>query len=581
MLDNVRPYDYTYDMAHLHRKMKSGRPYYYIREIQRIQGKPTVINQVYLGSPERILEMFTAGHKEALTSLSSREFGSLFIFNEIDKKIGFTEIVDSVIPAKGNEERPSVGEYCYYAVLNRIIEPLSKLRLPEWYKKTDIQNIRPVAIERLNSKAFWDKWDKVDEDAIKEIARKFFEKVREAIAVSADCFLFDTTNYYTYLSSKTESDLAVRGHNKDGKHHLRQLGIALLVERSEDIPVYYRLYPGNRHDSKVFHESIGELFNEMCSWGKTKERLTVVFDKGINAEDNIGYIDENQRVHFITSYSLHLADDLAGKDLKHFSPLSIPKNLLFRESGEEQEQILAYRSTGQYWGKVRSVVVTYSPRTYRKKNIDFEQKLNRLREELLIYRRNYREQRPHWKDEESIRERYYRLCEDLHIGSPYYEIVFDGGEMRFRQNQYQIKIAMNRFGKNIIVTDNTDWSTEEIYLAYHERSKIERQFRKSKSPFSISVTPQYHWTDSKIRLHILTCVIAMVYFSIFRNKLRASGITLSAEDVLKELRNLRTALYMTKGSKKINRRLEDLTKTQSEVLKVFGYEVKDNWVLQT
>ena len=96
------------------------------------------------------------------------------------------------------------------------------------------------------------------------------------------------------------------------------------------------------------------------------------------------------------------------------------------------------------------------------------------------------------------------------------------------------------------------------------------------------MTPQYHWRDSKIRLHIfITCVVAMVYFSIFRNKLRTAGITLSAEDVLKELRNLRTALYMTKGNKRLHRRLEDLTKTQSEVLKVFGYEVRDGWVLQT
>jgi hypothetical protein len=52
-------------------------------------------------------------------------------------------------------------------------------------------------------------------------------------------------------------------------------------------------------------------------------------------------------------------------------------------------------------------------------------------------------------------------------------------------------------------------------------------------------------------------------------------ITLSAEDVLKELRDLRTALYMAKGSKKLNKRLEDLTKTQAEVLKIFGNEVKD------
>ncbi len=350
-------------------------------------------------------------------------------------------------------------------------------------------------------------------------------------------------------------------------------------QRLQPLPqLYYCLYPGNRHDSKVFQEGIEELFAEMCSWGKTKERLTVVFDKGVNAEDNIGYIDANQRLHFITSYSLYFADELTGKDLKQFSPLSIPKNLLLRESGD---QILAYRTTGQYWGKDRAVVVTYNPRTFRKKKADFEQKLNRLREGLLIYRRNYREQRPHWRNEESIRERYHRLCESLHIGSQYYEIAFDGTEMSFRQNQYQIKRALSRLGKNITITDNTDWSTEEIYLAYHERSKIERQFRKSKSPFSISVTPQYHWTDSKIRLHILTCVVAMVYFSIFKNKLRSAGITLSAEDVLRELRNLRTALYMTKGSKKLNRRLEDLTKTQAEVLKVFGYEVKDNWVLHS
>jgi hypothetical protein len=44
-------------MAHLHKKMKKGRPYYYIREIARVNGKPTVVSQGYLGSLERMLEM--------------------------------------------------------------------------------------------------------------------------------------------------------------------------------------------------------------------------------------------------------------------------------------------------------------------------------------------------------------------------------------------------------------------------------------------------------------------------------------------------------------------------------------------
>ena len=48
-------------MAHIHKKMKKGRPYYYVREIARVDGKPKVINQVYLGSPERMLEMAQGG----------------------------------------------------------------------------------------------------------------------------------------------------------------------------------------------------------------------------------------------------------------------------------------------------------------------------------------------------------------------------------------------------------------------------------------------------------------------------------------------------------------------------------------
>lgn len=567
-------------MAHLHKKMKKGRPYYYVREIQRVNGKPTVVNQVYLGSPERILSFFSGEDKSTFTSLTSREFGSLFIFNEIDKAIGFADIVDSVVVPSAREQQPTVGQYCYYAVLNRIIEPLSKLRLPEWYKGTDIQSIRPVDIDRLNCKAFWDKWDKVDEQAVRDIARLFFSKVREVVSVSGDCFLFDTTNYYTYLSSKTDSELAMRGKSKDGKHHLRQLGLALLVDRQGDIPMYYRLYPGNRHDSKVFREDIEELFAEMCSWNKTKERLTVVFDKGVNSEGNIQYIDEHQRVHFITSYSVSFAEELSGKDLKHFYPLNTEENLQLRETGQEGEQVLAYRGSGEFWGKERVVVVTYNPRTYRKKKNDFEQRLERLRKELLHYRRSYKEQLPHWRDAEAIKDRYLNLCEELHIGSQYYELSFEGKEMSFRQNPYQIQLSMKRFGKNIIITDNKDWTTEEIYLAYRERFKIEHHFRTSKSPFSISVTPQYHWTDSKIRLHMLTCVVGMVYLSIFRNKLKAANVSMSAGDALKEMRNLRTALYMLSGSRKLQRRIEDPTNGQIEVLRAFGYEIKDGWVLQ-
>jgi transposase len=82
--------------------------------------------------------------------------------------------------------------------------------------------------------------------------------------------------------SHTDSKLCERGHNKVGRHHLRQIGLALLADRFTHLPLFYRVYEGNTHDSKVFRRLIDELFGVMCGFNQTKQRLTVVFDKGMN-----------------------------------------------------------------------------------------------------------------------------------------------------------------------------------------------------------------------------------------------------------------------------------------------------------
>ena len=58
-------------------------------------------------------------------------------------------------------------------------------------------------------------------------------------------------------------------------------------------------YPGNLHDRKQFESVKDEMFDIVCGLNKTKERLTVVIDKGINSEGNYSWIDEHSRIHFI------------------------------------------------------------------------------------------------------------------------------------------------------------------------------------------------------------------------------------------------------------------------------------------
>ncbi|MDK9707570.1 MAG: IS1634 family transposase [Desulforhopalus sp.] len=569
-------------MAHFHIKTKKGRPYLYVREIARVDGKPKVISQIYIGSPEKVAGLL--GGKEAdLLNLKVEEFGSLWLAHQIDRDIDLCGIVDSVVPKAERETGPSIGEYFLYCVLNRMVQAVSKNKLADWYKKTAIQHIRPVDLDELTSKRYWEKWDRVSETELQTIARQFFERIWQIETPTADFLLFDTTNYYTYMASQTDSKLAQRGKNKAGKHHLRQIGLGLLVARDSRLPLYYSVYPGNIHDSKHFEAVMDEMFGVVCGLNKTKERLTVVIDKGMNADDNYAWIDEQSRVHFITTYSTYFAEDLAITPMNHFEPADTTENRRRIEEGQEDECLLAYRTKGEYWGKERTVIVTHTPASARKQAYTFADKLEAMRQELLAVRAKVRKA-PHWRNEVAVRERYVRFCEHIHMTPQLYELEFeqspDGLVLTFRKNTYLVDRKQAMFGKNIIITDNTDWLTGDIIEASLARWQVEERFRLSKNDDLVGTSPVRHWTDSKIRCHLFTCVVAMTYLRRIELKMTAAGRKRSIEEIMEDMRHLHYVLSIKKGSRTPERRLETPSKTQGEVLSAFGYRVDESGVLQ-
>ena len=108
------------------------------------------------------------------------------------------------------------------------------------------------------------------------------------------------------------------------------------------------------HDSKLFGRLMDEMFGVVCGLDRTKERLTVVIDKGMNAEGNYAWIDEHSRVHFVTSYSTYFAEELAGVPLERFAPLDLARNDRLENEGHPEERLLAYRTRGEYWGRQRA-----------------------------------------------------------------------------------------------------------------------------------------------------------------------------------------------------------------------------------
>jgi len=555
----------------------------YVREIARVDGKPKVVSQAYIGSPARVLSFATAQEQGAI-KLKVEEFGALWLTQQINHDIDLCALVDAVIPRADREKGPTIGEYFLYCIWNRMVEAVSKNKLTKWFKHTAIQHIRPVDINELTSKRYWEKWDRVSETSLRKIAKEFFARLWQLESPSADCLLFDTTNYYTFMASHTQSDLARRGKNKAGRHHLRQIGLGLLVARDSRLPLYHTVYPGNVHDSKQFEKIMDEMFAIVCGFHNTKERLTVVIDKGMNSEDNFAWIDEHSRIHFVTTYSTYFAQELATTPIERFEPVDIAKNQRLVEQGMPEERLLAYRTSGEYWGKQRAVVVTYSPVSARKKVYTLQSKLETIRQELLAMRAKVKAQAPHWRKAKVIQERYLRLCERLHVSSELFILEFhqsdDGLLMSFRKDPYKVIRKQAMFGKNIIITDNTDWTTREIAEASLDRWQVENRFRLANDDELVAARPIRHWTDSKIRCHLFSCVVALTYLRRLELRLSAVGIKRTAEDVMDDMRHLHSVLTLSKGSRKLNRRLENPSKTQAEVLSCFGYYVDDSGVLQ-
>jgi transposase len=148
----------------------------------------------------------------------------------------------------------------------------------------------------------------------------------------------------------------------------------------------------------------------------------------------------------------------------------------------------------------------------------------------------------------------------MHIPSDLYELTFehssDSLSMSFRKNAYLAEHKQSMFGKNIIITDNIDWTTGDIVEASLDRWQAEDRFRLSKDDDLVGASPIRHWTDSKIRCHLFTCVVAMTYLRRIELRLASAGIKRTAADVMKDMQKLHQALSLRKGTRKPERRID-------------------------
>src|SRR5258705_13996559 len=118
---------------------------------------------------------------------------------------------------------------------------------------------------------------------------------------------------------------------------------------------------------------------------------------------------------------------------------------------------------------------------------------------------------------------------------------------RFRDKAYQ-HLRSTLLGKTLLFTDRTDWSDEQIVLAYRAQHHVEADFRRLKDPHYLTFRPAFHWTDQKLRVHAFYCVLALLMLNLLRRKLAQAGIPLSIAKMMDSLTDIHEVTLLYPGA---------------------------------
>ncbi|MBJ3584180.1 IS1634 family transposase, partial [Salmonella enterica subsp. enterica serovar Derby] len=108
-----------------------------------------------------------------------------------------------------------------------------------------------------------------------------------------------------------------------------------------------------------------------------------------------------------------------------------------------------------------------------------------------------------------------------------------------------------RYDGKYLLRTNTDLDPEAVVRAYKDLWRVERAFRTLKS--ALDLRPMFHWTERRVRGHVMVCFLALVLESLLLRKLRQQNPDVSYEDVLHDLSQLHAVAVELDGEAYLTR----------------------------
>lgn len=622
-------------MARIREKIKKGNPYYYLVESRRSgpNNSPREIILEYIGTAKNLMEFATTQYQRAESSakvtasfpknmsFKSYAHGAVMGMYWAAQSMGLEKIIDDIFPPKTIKGLPR-SRVLLLAMIQRAVEPGSKREFAVWVKNTSLPyHLRFDQIE-LSSADFWEAMDGISEEQMNEAWNQIIKRLLDHYQIKLANAHLDYSNYFTFINTTNgRCVICKRGHNKQKRDDLLQFSLAALTATALTVPLVWQIYQGNTNDKSEFPVFTAYIKEQLSKLGINPEEMTISFDGGSNSEENFS----NLGFHFVCSHSLVGHKELYDIDLDRYQDVVLQnehhrKAYLLEEltfSGINGRGVLTFSEdlyNGQYAqlerdrAAIQKSVIEAQERL-RNLRSGFFTNLKKKEQEYQLARLKVEEYNRKIAEEEKKRiaegkkargkkkknkdlptwdativmknivtkavysqHKYFRDFSSIEV------IPEDGGtyELKWLEDPEKLSAYCRKYyGKKLIVTDHTDWSVLSILNEYSDQECIENDiFRVSKNTDHFAVRPQYHWTDSKIRVHMFVCLMAIVIAEVLQKHLSNDGIQLTKPVMLDRLNEIRDGWIFSEG-KKADRILENLDREHQDLWNSI-LKLKDN-----
>jgi transposase len=559
-------------MASLYKKVISGKPYWYLREMGWVEGKPKMVSERYVGTAAEVEALLDA-REQAMVPERTRhlDFGAVAAAWGLLADLGVAAVIDEEARARPPGLPLSPGTYLALAALNRVVDPCSKRGFADWWRATAADRFTKIPVSALDHRRFWDAFHAVPLEALPRIEEKLALAACARFGLDTSSVALDMTNFATFIDTgNTRAPIAQRGKAKQKRTDLRLAGLGLVVTRDGGVPLLSHAYPGNKPDVTQFPEMIKALAARhaglAAAAGQGSTEMTVVFDAGQNSEANFA---------LLAGTNLHYVGSVPASDCRDLLAVAADARTVVDE--DRFGGLTAYDTRRSVYGTERRAILTHSPELHEHQARGFDgttvAKAGQKLDELAATLARGKTRRARGKVEAEIG----KITHDARVR----RVItwqLSGDKPKDLRLAWSIdpgaRAALEEeiFGKHVLITDHDDWPAAEVIAGYRSQSEAESSFRQMKDPHLVSFSPMFHWTEHNITVHVLTCVLALQVAHLMRLQAQRAGLRMSVRELLTQLAGIGETVLIypaARGRPKARRMLTETTSTQDKLAQVF------------